>query len=504
MISWKSLASCVALLTSMASADVILSNYPPTNDTNTTADVDNLRRKALSFAMPAVGVSYNITSITLRLQNFITPADVAVLEIRDHTGSTTAPGTTVVGSFTAPTSAAGTVGDFTFTPTGVVTLLPGTSYWIELHGADSVTSFDWRGSSPAIAPTGIATYGGQSLFTTNGGTSWTSSLTINTFRMEGVPAGGSFGACCLGAPTYGCTITTPATCATQGGTYAGDNVTCPQANCPPPPTGACCLDTGCTVMTQLACTTAQGTYAGDNVTCAAANCLAPTAYAEVGDTGDLPSTAQVASGNGSLLKIRGTLTTGEADMFKMRVCDAANFSASTVGATAVDTILTIYNSSGRGVALSDDEPAPSTALQSRLTNTFVGPAGNGDYYLAVVQFNKQATNALGQLWINDNTPGHEYRIERAPDGPGAADPLTGWTATTGVGGPYTINLTGSCFIGAGCYADCDGVGGLTANDFICFVTAYNAGAAYANCDGVGGLTANDFICFVTAYNNGCP
>jgi hypothetical protein len=54
-----------------------------------------------------------------------------------------------------------------------------------------------------------------------------------------------------------------------------------------------------------------------------------------------------------------------------------------------------------------------------------------------------------------------------------------------------------------CYADCDGVGGLTANDFICFLTAFNNNQSYADCDHVGGLTANDFICFVTAYNAGC-
>jgi hypothetical protein len=54
-----------------------------------------------------------------------------------------------------------------------------------------------------------------------------------------------------------------------------------------------------------------------------------------------------------------------------------------------------------------------------------------------------------------------------------------------------------------CYADCDGVGGLTANDFACFLTAYINGQSYANCDGVGGLTANDFVCFLTNYNNGC-
>lgn len=181
--------AAIALAASAASADIVLGNLPQTNDTGTTADVDNLRRKALSFAMPA-GSDYNITSITLRLGNYITPADVAVLEIRNHTGSTTAPGLTVVGSFIAPASGSATIASFVFAPSGTVTLQAGTSYWIYLSGADPVTSFDWRGSSPSITPTGIATYGGQSLFTTNGGTSWTSSATINSFLIEGtiVPA----------------------------------------------------------------------------------------------------------------------------------------------------------------------------------------------------------------------------------------------------------------------------------------------------------------------------
>jgi choice-of-anchor B domain-containing protein len=54
-----------------------------------------------------------------------------------------------------------------------------------------------------------------------------------------------------------------------------------------------------------------------------------------------------------------------------------------------------------------------------------------------------------------------------------------------------------------CYADCDTVGGLTANDFSCFLNAFANGASYADCDGVGGLTPNDFSCFLNAYANGC-
>jgi hypothetical protein len=66
-----------------------------------------------------------------------------------------------------------------------------------------------------------------------------------------------------------------------------------------------------------------------------------------------------------------------------------------------------------------------------------------------------------------------------------------------------LKLTGEVSTTTGCYADCDLVGGLTANDFICFLTAFNQNQSYADCDGIGGLTANDFICFVTAYNTGC-
>jgi hypothetical protein len=54
-----------------------------------------------------------------------------------------------------------------------------------------------------------------------------------------------------------------------------------------------------------------------------------------------------------------------------------------------------------------------------------------------------------------------------------------------------------------CYADCDGEGGLTANDFQCFLNSYAAGLSKANCDGVGGLTANDFSCFLNAFVAGC-
>jgi hypothetical protein len=65
------------------------------------------------------------------------------------------------------------------------------------------------------------------------------------------------------------------------------------------------------------------------------------------------------------------------------------------------------------------------------------------------------------------------------------------------------HAAGDWLLGAPCYPDCDGIGGLTANDFQCFLTAYVSGQAYANCDATGGLTANDFQCFLNAYVAGC-
>jgi hypothetical protein len=57
-----------------------------------------------------------------------------------------------------------------------------------------------------------------------------------------------------------------------------------------------------------------------------------------------------------------------------------------------------------------------------------------------------------------------------------------------------------------CFADCDGSGALTANDFACFLNMFNTGQSYANCDGstvAPALNALDFICFMNKYAVGC-
>ncbi len=57
-----------------------------------------------------------------------------------------------------------------------------------------------------------------------------------------------------------------------------------------------------------------------------------------------------------------------------------------------------------------------------------------------------------------------------------------------------------------CYPDCDAFGGLSANDFQCFMNKFAVGSRYANCDeSTSGpmLTANDFQCYLNKFAAGC-
>ena len=179
----------VALAGSAASADVIIGNYPFTNDLTQSVALNNLRQKAISFTMPA-GPGYTVDSVTLRLGNY-DPGDRVICQIRDDNAGV--PGAGVVGSIVMPPGLGAANMDYTGTPAAATTLAGGTTYWIFVGGVAGL-SFDWKASSPGIIPTGAATYG-LNRFTSNGGTSWTASSIISTFQIDGtlIPAPASLG-----------------------------------------------------------------------------------------------------------------------------------------------------------------------------------------------------------------------------------------------------------------------------------------------------------------------
>lgn len=90
-----------------------------------------------------------------------------------------------------------------------------------------------------------------------------------------------------------------------------------------------------------------------------------TIWAEVGDAAELPGTAQITGGAGSLDAITGSLPSGS-DMFAIFITDPSTFSATTVGTpgSLFDTQLFLFDSLGFGVYANDD--TPSVSLRSTL------------------------------------------------------------------------------------------------------------------------------------------
>ena len=78
---------------------------------------------------------------------------------------------------------------------------------------------------------------------------------------------------------------------------------------------------------------------------------------EAGDAGDLPATAQVASGAGLLTSIDGAISGNtDEDMYKICLQGNRSFAASTVNAATLDTQLYLFDSEGLGVYMNDDFP----------------------------------------------------------------------------------------------------------------------------------------------------
>jgi hypothetical protein len=212
---------------------------------------------------------------------------------------------------------------------------------------------------------------------------------------------------------------------------------------------------------------------------------------------------------GSLGNIRGVLTTNDADMFAINICDAANFRATTVNGTTADTQIFLFDSNGIGVTFNDDNDSP----RSTITATFV--AGNGNHLLALSRYDRDPVDAGGLALWND-TP---FSNQRAPDGPGAARAVAAWQGTNSGSASYTIALTGACRAGGApvCVADFDDGsgtgtrdGGVDINDLLYYQLIYQNGLAAADIDDGsgsgtrdGGVDINDLLYYVIRFEAGC-
>jgi hypothetical protein len=171
------IAAAAAAFTTSASAVTLISNMPG-NDATQTAGVSTLRGKGMAFTT-AAGTPYIINSVDVRL-NVPTPATMnPILQLFSDTGANL-PGT-ALHTFTDPVFT--TPGINTYTFTGNFLMSASTKYWLVMFAEAGSSTFDWKASSPAQTPTGIATHSG-SLFTTNSGSTWTVSTTLTSYSIQ--------------------------------------------------------------------------------------------------------------------------------------------------------------------------------------------------------------------------------------------------------------------------------------------------------------------------------
>lgn len=162
---------------------------------------------------------------------------------------------------------------------------------------------------------------------------------------------------------------------------------------------------------------------------------------EAGDAGQLAGNAQVTTGAGPLTTINGYLDPSffDSDVYCVRLTATPPAGLPLLYlncAVMQGPNVYLFNSAGIGIATNYTCSAGSKAI---LAPNFSLPSGN--YYVAVSHWGWEPTSSGGAIWL-PNVFG-----QRTPDGPGAANPISGW------GGlpvpqqlnPYSVGLNANYF-----------------------------------------------------------
>lgn len=239
---------------------------------------------------------------------------------------------------------------------------------------------------------------------------------------------------------YGVSLAYSPTLATNTGLVAheiGHNWNAGHCNAAPPCNIMCSSIGGCGPITSFAAGEIATIVAFKNTrTCLSDPGGGGGQWAEVGDAGSTPSTAQAPVGAGPLASISGNVpTSGDLDIYLIRIVNEAAFSATTVGATPTlsDTQLFLLDATGHGVACNDDAGA---GTRSTIDSSLV--TANGNYFLAVSGYDRDVTNNGALIFANTSAG----QIAPNPN----AGPANGTTTGSSTTGTYAIILTGCEFV----------------------------------------------------------
>lgn len=172
---------------------------------------------------------------------------------------------------------------------------------------------------------------------------------------------------------------------------------------------------------------------------------APAAFAAVeqGDAGDLTTTAQDL-GDAPVTQIFGSFAdAADADVYRVCLSDGDSFSATTVGATTLDTQMFLFNTGGFGIYANDDAAVGVRGSRLPAQHAF-SPASGGEYYLAISSFNRDPQSSMGEIFPDSFNPLVYPDGVTDASGFGGAEPLGSWDGRA-PGGPglYRITLTGT-------------------------------------------------------------
>jgi hypothetical protein len=170
----------VLVLAPVLHADETLLSNLPSNDGGQ-GIVSSGTQRAVSFTTS--GTAFSVTSVTMRLTNYISSTDTALLTFRLNNGGS--PSATVFASLNAPVSESNADGNFVFTPTSGITLTANTTYWLVIAAASNAETFSWLRSDPSETPTGLATFGIQAISENSGGTWSAGSNGPHSFAING-------------------------------------------------------------------------------------------------------------------------------------------------------------------------------------------------------------------------------------------------------------------------------------------------------------------------------
>ncbi|MEH1981213.1 MAG: filamentous hemagglutinin N-terminal domain-containing protein [Nostoc sp.] len=178
---------------------------------------------------------------------------------------------------------------------------------------------------------------------------------------------------------------------------------------------------------------------GNIVVETAASSLPAIPYTEVGDAGELPSTAQTANSSTSgtvVSSISGTLNNdNDIDLYQLFLRNGQKLTATTVGGTKIDTQLFLFDGNGLGLVMNDDDYSANDGNGTRqstlpLGEAFIAPV-SGKYYLGISSYENNPRSSQGAIFE-----------DASPTGAGAQLPVSGWDENLGsASGAYTIKLT---------------------------------------------------------------